>query len=108
MNSLDKAIQLAGGLTELANKISANPNQVSNWRARGVPIEKCFAIEKATGGGVTRKDLRPDDWQRIWPELAEAPCEAEKPHHLCPAEEEERREAKGPMGRSPPDPTNLN
>lgn len=31
----------------------------------------CVAIERATGGAVTRRDLRPDDWQDIWPELAE-------------------------------------
>lgn len=27
-------------------------------------------IEEITNGAVTRLDLRPDDWQRIWPELA--------------------------------------
>lgn len=27
------------------------------------------AIERATAGAVTRRDLRPDDWQSIWPEL---------------------------------------
>lgn len=31
----------------------------------------CVLIERATGGQVTRKDLRPDDWQDIWPELAQ-------------------------------------
>jgi DNA-binding transcriptional regulator YdaS (Cro superfamily) len=35
-----------------------------------VPIERCVPIERATNGAVTRKDLRPDDWQEIWPELA--------------------------------------
>ena len=30
------------------------------------------ALEIATAQGVTRKELRPDDWQAIWPELAEA------------------------------------
>lgn len=28
--------------------------------------------ESATGGAVTRKALRPDDWKQIWPELAVA------------------------------------
>jgi DNA-binding transcriptional regulator YdaS (Cro superfamily) len=28
------------------------------------------AIEQATEGAVTRRDLRPDDWHLIWPELA--------------------------------------
>ena len=31
----------------------------------------CVSIERATGGAVTRRDLRPDDWARIWPELAD-------------------------------------
>ncbi|WP_311223731.1 MULTISPECIES: YdaS family helix-turn-helix protein [unclassified Acidovorax] len=30
----------------------------------------CVAIEHATGGQVTRRDLRPHDWASIWPELA--------------------------------------
>jgi len=28
------------------------------------------ALEHATGGAVTRQELRPADWQQIWPELA--------------------------------------
>jgi len=28
-------------------------------------------IERATNGLVSRQDLRPHDWQEIWPELAE-------------------------------------
>lgn len=35
-----------------------------------VPVERCVSIERATNGAVTRSDLRPDDWQDIWPELA--------------------------------------
>lgn len=33
----------------------------------GVAI--CVAIEQQTGGKVTRKDMRPDDWLLLWPEL---------------------------------------
>lgn len=69
MNALDKAIEVAGSLTELARRIHANTNQVSNWRSRGVPIDKCLAVESAVNGAVTRKDLRPDDWQLYWPEM---------------------------------------
>jgi DNA-binding transcriptional regulator YdaS (Cro superfamily) len=29
------------------------------------------AIESFTGGSVTRRDMRPDDFSRIWPELAD-------------------------------------
>lgn len=30
----------------------------------------CVAVERESNGEVVRKDLRPDDWQDIWPELA--------------------------------------
>jgi DNA-binding transcriptional regulator YdaS (Cro superfamily) len=68
-NPIDKAIAECGGLGNLATKIGATSNQVTNWRIRGAPVEYCAAIEIATDKKVTRKDLRPDDWQRIWPEL---------------------------------------
>ena len=29
----------------------------------------CVLVEKFSGGAVRRWDLRPDDWQAIWPEL---------------------------------------
>ena len=38
--------------------------------AKPVPIRHAAAIEQFTGGAVTRQDLFPDSWQRIWPELA--------------------------------------
>lgn len=38
-------------------------------------------IEKYTGGQVTRPELRPTDWRRIWPELA-ANCEQKQPSSL--------------------------
>lgn len=30
----------------------------------------CALIEAETAGAVTRRDLHPDDWHVIWPELA--------------------------------------
>ena len=46
---------------------------LSQWRneIRQIPLDRCYAIEQATAGAVTRKDLRPDDWMNIWPELAD-------------------------------------
>lgn len=57
--------------TDLAREIGVHPVLISQWRTgiRPTPIERCVPIEKATGGLVTRKDLRPDDWAQIWPEL---------------------------------------
>lgn len=56
----------------LAASIGVSPVLVSQWSTgpRLPPIERCVAIERATDGQVTRRDLRPDDWQDIWPELA--------------------------------------
>jgi len=61
-----------GSLVTLAEKIDAPAPDVSRWASgrRPVPPARCAAIEAATDGQVTRKDLRPDDWQEIWPELA--------------------------------------
>jgi len=74
MNPLDIAIIEAGGVGRLALAIGVGQSAVSNWRKRkSIPAaEYCAGIEAATGGRVTRQDLRPDDWQAIWPELAPA------------------------------------
>lgn len=66
IHPLDKA----GVRAAIADVIGVSPQAVSNWKVREVPIEHCAAIEKATHGAVTRQELRPDDWQHIWPELA--------------------------------------
>ncbi|NLZ11651.1 MAG: helix-turn-helix domain-containing protein [Alcaligenaceae bacterium] len=74
MNPINKAIQNLGSASELARKVGVTPQAVCFWRdgLRKIPAEKCSAIELATMGAVTRKDLRPDDWHQIWPELKEA------------------------------------
>jgi len=58
--------------SEFARAIGVSPSVVYQWRTklRPVPIGHCAAIERATEGAVTRRDLRPDDWHLIWPELA--------------------------------------
>jgi uncharacterized protein YjcR len=37
MNSLEIAIQAAGSVTKLAEKLDVKPNRIHNWRTRGVP-----------------------------------------------------------------------
>jgi DNA-binding transcriptional regulator YdaS (Cro superfamily) len=56
---------------ELAVKLGITPVLISQWanESRPVPPERCVELEMATDGMVTRRDLRPDDWLRIWPEL---------------------------------------
>lgn len=67
---IDRAARLLDGRSQLADRLGVKPSAVGNWKVRGVPIEHCADIEIACGGLVTRRDLRPDDWRRIWPELA--------------------------------------
>lgn len=55
----------------LSIDLGVSQGMISQWvnNTRPVAIERCVDIEIATKGQVTRKDLRPKDWARIWPEL---------------------------------------
>jgi TorA maturation chaperone TorD/DNA-binding transcriptional regulator YdaS (Cro superfamily) len=53
---LERAINAAGGVAQLARKIGIAQPSVSNWRT--VPAQRVIAVEAATG--VSRKVLRPD------------------------------------------------
>ena len=71
-----------GGVGALASRLSISSVYLSQLAARqggrSPSAELCVDIERATGGAVMRWDLRPDDWRRIWPELADradAPAE---------------------------------
>lgn len=60
--------------SDFSKNIDVSSGMLSQWLSGHRPVspEKCVAIEKATQGQVTRKDLRPDDWMNIWPELVDA------------------------------------
>ena len=61
-----------GNAKDLALKLGIHPSFLSQMVGGGRPVspEYAVSIEQATNGAVTRKDLRPNDWMRIWPELA--------------------------------------
>lgn len=66
---------------ELAARIGVRSEaQVRQWQHgyadRQPSPQYCVAIEQATDGAVTRQDLRPSDWHKIWPELAAPSKEA--------------------------------
>ncbi|MEQ4896299.1 YdaS family helix-turn-helix protein [Proteus terrae] len=63
-----------GGAKELADQLGISKSFLSQM-ASGVSAispKRCVEIEIATNGAVTRRDLRPDDWYKIWPELETA------------------------------------
>lgn len=55
-DGLDRAIDAAGGVAQLARKIGISQPSVSNWSK--VPAQRVVAVEAATG--VSRDELRPD------------------------------------------------
>lgn len=62
MRALKKAVDHVGGQNALARVLGLKQAHVWNWlnRDREVPAEHCRKIEQATGGLVTRYELRPD------------------------------------------------
>jgi DNA-binding transcriptional regulator YdaS (Cro superfamily) len=64
-----------GRAAALAADLGVSPSYLSQMASGQAPIspERCVEIWQKTGGAVTRQHLRPEDWQRIWPELAPNP-----------------------------------
>lgn len=60
----------------LAKAIEVPPSFVSKMvnGEKAIPAEHCKAIEQFTGGAVTCQEMRPNDWHKYWPELAQAPA----------------------------------
>lgn len=72
--SSSELIDKLGGPAAVAKLLNIKPPSVVGWRAGSIPDDKLIRLapicEKM--GIATRRELRPDDWQSIWPELAEA------------------------------------
>ncbi|MDK6079677.1 YdaS family helix-turn-helix protein [Massilia varians] len=73
-------MQERGRQASLARAIGAHAPDISRWAdgTRPIPVVHAAAIETATGGLVTRQEMFPDEWARIWPELA-ATCTESNP-----------------------------
>jgi DNA-binding transcriptional regulator YdaS (Cro superfamily) len=70
--NLTNYLQLAGiNKTAFAKKVGMSGAMLYQVETgiRPIPPKYCPAIEKETAGQVTRQELRPDDWQLLWPEL---------------------------------------
>lgn len=60
-----------GTAAKLASALNVSPSYLSQMAAGSAPISpaRAVAIEKESGGQVTRKEMFPTDWHLIWPEL---------------------------------------
>jgi DNA-binding transcriptional regulator YdaS (Cro superfamily) len=61
-NALQQAISIAGSQVALGKLINSPQSTIWSWlnRDKKVPAERCLAIQKATNGKITAKELRPD------------------------------------------------
>ena len=70
-------IDLLGGTTKVSKLCNVTPNAVSMWRKNHIPYSQFVflgaTLEKESNGLITRKDLFPQHWHWIWPELLPKP-----------------------------------
>jgi hypothetical protein len=66
-------IDLLGGAIKVSKQMDVSVQAVHKWKREGIPAGKLVMmaaqIEKESHGLVTRKDLFPQSYQVIWPEL---------------------------------------
>ena len=66
-------IDLLGGTAKVAKMCKVDNAAVSNWRVRGIPADRFMflgaRIEQESNGLVSRKDLFPNNFWLIWPEM---------------------------------------
>lgn len=63
IEAVQTAIEITGSKAALARAVGVTHPAVVRWvkgLSRPSPIQTCERIEKATGGAVTRHELRPD------------------------------------------------
>jgi DNA-binding transcriptional regulator YdaS (Cro superfamily) len=68
-----------GGTSKVARMAGVSAPTAHAYRSRGIPPERCVAIERATAGRWTVERIRPDTaWHRIpdpaWPHPAGRPA----------------------------------
>lgn len=56
--ALRKAIDAVGSTAKLAAALGLSSQAISQWEE--VPAHRVLAVERATGGKITRHELRPD------------------------------------------------
>lgn len=66
-------VNALGGTADVALLAKVRPSSVSEWKSRDrIPPDKLIRLAPVAEarGLATRKELFPDDWHLIWPELA--------------------------------------
>lgn len=76
LSAVAQAIELSGGPAVVARALGFSTQTVCFYRdgRRRLKAEHGALLESMSGGRVTRKDIWPLSWRRIWPELVDAPA----------------------------------
>lgn len=74
---IERAARAVGSQTKLGEALGVTQQNISYWKGAGIPVEYGAAIELATNAAVTRQEIWPDSWHKYWPELAQAPANAQ-------------------------------
>ena len=66
-------IRLLGGCTRVSKLVNVSVPAVSMWQNGDIPYDKLVilaaTLEKESHGLITRKNLFPNNYKLIWPEL---------------------------------------
>ena len=57
---LTEALKIFKTQAAFAKALGVEPGTVTNWKRRGVPVEQCPAIARATNNKVPVQKIRPD------------------------------------------------
>ena len=65
-------IDRLGGTASVARILGIKSPSVTAWRIGGIPDDKLIRLARIAeqSGIATRKQLLPNVWQQIWPDLA--------------------------------------
>lgn len=70
----NRIIELLGGNTVVAKMCNVSPQAVAEWKVHGIPHLRMVylgaELERLSHGKISRKDICPNDWSFVWPELA--------------------------------------
>lgn len=67
------AIEYFGSAKAMADALDVWPTLITQWKQgdRPISILRAAQIEKLTGGTVSKRLARPNDWWLIWPDLVD-------------------------------------
>lgn len=88
--NVNEVINLLGGTGKVAQFLGVTAASISQWRSRhhipeGQLMRIAARVERVSEGRISRRALFPDEWERIWPELAMLPVAVHLPVGPAPS-----------------------